>query len=287
MRFSTEIVRRTVGRIARSISRCVLILAAAFVTIAPFETSHGAPRAALDGPAVRDLVAGARINLHTPIGTRIPVEYGVDGSLAARTSGMAAWYLGAAADTGKWWIKGHRLCQKWTVWFKRETKCVEIRRRGNTFHIKDSDGETGTASIARPGIAAQRHKVATLTPGDALASPAIAEKNQTSPRRLKRAYTLGVAGNSGATEALAPRQRLQLVTRRARADSVAIPRPKAARNALRQARQTARLIPPLPVRASHRVQQVKTSSWSPSRRSKRVRSFRQRKSLRAVFETQR
>ncbi|MEL7542626.1 MAG: hypothetical protein AAGJ70_02500 [Pseudomonadota bacterium] len=284
MRFNTEVVRCTGSRVARAMSGMGSVLVAAVLTSTAIDPASSAPRAALDGEAVHDLVAGARINLHTPIGTKIPVEYGIDGSLAARTSGMAAWYLGAKADTGKWWVKGHRLCQKWNVWFKRETKCVEIRRRGTVFHVKDLDGETGTASLARPGVASTRQRIANRTTDSAGTA---AEQKPRAKRRLRQAYTLGVAGNTGTPEALAAPKNPQPIVRNARTKVSRIPRPREVRRNRRKTRQVSRLIPPLPVRAIHRIEQVKTSSWSPSRRRKAVRSFRSRKSLRSVFERNR
>ena len=71
----------------------------------------------LTGAQIRETITGAVIHMHTPLGTVVPVKYAEDGSLSGR-AGSVAFFLGAAKDRGKWWVKGRQLCQKWSVWFR-------------------------------------------------------------------------------------------------------------------------------------------------------------------------
>ena len=51
-------------------------------------------------------------------------------------------------DKGRWWIKGDRLCQQFTSWYKGAPMCFELIRTGDKRlkWIRDN-GETGTARI--------------------------------------------------------------------------------------------------------------------------------------------
>lgn len=118
-------------------------------------TALSAEPDALSGDAIRDLVAGSTIELDTPLGSRIPVQYAEQGQLTG-TAGNLAFYLGSASDNGRWWVSGNRLCHKWTKWFDAATQCVHLRQEGARLWWQRDDGENGTAMIARrPVILAQ------------------------------------------------------------------------------------------------------------------------------------
>lgn len=109
----------------------------------------GAQSGGLSGQQISDLVAGATIEIDTPAGTKIPVRYAADGQLAGEGRELA-WYLGAATDTGRWWVSGDQLCHKWVRWFSAEPQCMRIAREGRQFRWKARDGNTGTAMITVP-----------------------------------------------------------------------------------------------------------------------------------------
>ncbi len=100
----------------------------------------------LTGAQIRKTITGATIHMHTPLGTVVPVTYAEDGSLRGK-AGSVAFFLGAARDRGKWWVKGRELCQKWSVWFRGKTRCIRVKRVGRKFYWRDGDGESGTATI--------------------------------------------------------------------------------------------------------------------------------------------
>ncbi len=102
----------------------------------------------LAGPAIRELVAGATVEIDTPVGSKIPMQYAPHGTVAGDAPDLA-FYLGAASDRGSWWVSGDRLCQKWRTWFDAATHCLQLRQAGNLIHWQREDGKTGTATIVR------------------------------------------------------------------------------------------------------------------------------------------
>ena len=103
----------------------------------------------LSGAGINQLVAGATVELDTPLGTKLPIRYGADGKVAGQAGDLAS-YLGAASDTGRWWVAGDELCHKWNRWFDSEPQCLRLRKQGRTIHWRSQDGNSGTASIAIP-----------------------------------------------------------------------------------------------------------------------------------------
>ena len=196
----------------------------------------------LSGASIQELVTGATVNMHTPVGTIVPVKYAEDGTVTGTTSGVVAYYLGASKDRGRWWIKGRRLCQQWKVWFSGKPKCIEIRRQGQKFHWKDLDGKTGVATLVRP------------------ANAKIAKRKTSKP--LGKPYSLGTAPADVA--ALPTVTQPALVKRRAKPRKTTASRRKVAVAKTRRAarKPVALRSPPLPVRPAVRQAFVKTSSWT-------------------------
>jgi len=216
--------------------------APAFVAgLAAFAPADAAQPGHLSGKTIHELVSGATINMHTPVGTVIPVTYAVDGTLSGRTSGIVAYYLGASSDRGQWWIRGRKLCHKWNIWFDRAPTCIAIRRQGRKFHWRDGKGKTGVATIAKRG---------TVT---AAPAPAIS-------KRFRKPYSLGAAAALPETgrpviRAATPVKRVAPTPRRARA--------RAAPAKRHQPHATPRIPRPLlPVRPVFRNSAVRTSSWT-------------------------
>jgi len=94
------------------------------------------------------MVKGRVIHLKTDMGAVIPIKYLPDGKMIGNAGGLA-FFLGASRDTGKWWIKDQRLCQKWRVWLSRDTMCMTLKQRGKIVHWTANDGRSGTATIVR------------------------------------------------------------------------------------------------------------------------------------------
>ncbi len=119
------------------------LIALAFLLAGAAQAAEGQ---SLSGQAIKDLVTGSTIELDTPLGTRLPMQYSDDGHLSGRAGGLTS-YLGAATDSGQWWVAEDRLCQKWTTWFDAATHCLRLRRDGVRIFWWRDDGKTGTATI--------------------------------------------------------------------------------------------------------------------------------------------
>jgi hypothetical protein len=83
----------------------------------------------LSGQAITVLVAGATVEIDTPLGTKLPVRYTLDGKISGQARDLAS-YLGAASDTGRWWVAADQLCHKWNRWFDSEPQCLAAEEGG-------------------------------------------------------------------------------------------------------------------------------------------------------------
>ncbi|HEY7549121.1 MAG TPA: SH3 domain-containing protein [Hyphomicrobiaceae bacterium] len=108
-----------------------------------------AERPGLSGQEISELVAGATIEIETPLGTRLPIRYARDGHLSGQARDLAP-YLGAATDTGRWWVASDQLCHKWKRWLNSEPQCFRMRKEGRTIRWWNQDGNSGTAAITVP-----------------------------------------------------------------------------------------------------------------------------------------
>ena len=98
------------------------------------------------GETIKALISGGTIQLDTPIGATLPLNFAPDGTVTG-SSVVLAFYLGSTADHGRWWISGNKLCTKFSHWFDREDSCLLIRPEGRKFAWTKNNGDTGTASI--------------------------------------------------------------------------------------------------------------------------------------------
>lgn len=116
-----------------------------------FATSAAAEPSALSGDAIRETFAGAVVEVDTPLGVKLPIQYFEDGRLSGEARGLA-YMLGAPSDTGKWWVSssGDRLCHKWSKWFDGVLQCLRLSRDGSRILWRRDDGETGTAVVSTP-----------------------------------------------------------------------------------------------------------------------------------------
>ena len=117
-------------------------------------THVAAESAELTGDALKEQVAGAMVEIDTPLGVKVPLRYGHDGRVTGEAPGNLAYMLGAPTDIGRWWIAADRLCQRWTRWFDGAIHCLRISQDGSRIFWRRDDGESGTGTItASPSIA--------------------------------------------------------------------------------------------------------------------------------------
>ena len=100
----------------------------------------------IKGETVKALISGNTVELDSPIGAKLPLNFTDDG-LVAGNSVVLAFYLGSTKDRGRWWITGDKLCTKFFRWFDAKQRCMVIRPDGAKFAWTMDDGDSGTASI--------------------------------------------------------------------------------------------------------------------------------------------
>lgn len=97
---------------------------------------------------IQRLIVGKRIYLAAPLGGEFPLNYRRSGTVDGSGEAVGLGRLAKPNDTGKWWIRGDRLCQQFTTWYKGAPMCFELYKTGATTlkWIRDN-GQTGTARI--------------------------------------------------------------------------------------------------------------------------------------------
>ena len=97
----------------------------------------------------RDII-GRRIYLAAPLGGELPLHYQRNGTVdgSGEAVGLGKWLK--PKDTGKWWIAGDRLCQKFTTWYDGKQMCFDLTRKsGTSVAWRRDNGETGVARIGQ------------------------------------------------------------------------------------------------------------------------------------------
>lgn len=113
--------------------------------------------AALTGEAIKNLIPGRTLNINTPLGMPLPVSFESDGTMSASAGGRLKYFLGSKRDTGTWWVRSGKLCQRWKVWLGRDEHCILVIQNGQNFRWRSDDGQSGTANLVplasprRPG----------------------------------------------------------------------------------------------------------------------------------------
>jgi len=120
--------------------------------IALIGLSVAAPAAAaetLDGPALKSALSGKTLYLNTPYGVSIPVRYRANGTMSGTAAMVLVPHTGSRRDTGRWWVKGRQVCQRWNTWNDKRSECFTFRRTGNTIKYTSSRGTSGTATLGQ------------------------------------------------------------------------------------------------------------------------------------------
>ncbi|MDB5650967.1 MAG: hypothetical protein JWL62_2487 [Hyphomicrobiales bacterium] len=119
--------------------------------IACLSTLSGGAMAAsqnLSGPELGHVVSGRQIYLATPLGGEFPLNYRADGRVDGTGDAVGLGKFMQPKDSGRWWIAGDKLCQKWTNWYDGKVFCFTLTKTGeNRLAWQRDDGMTGTARI--------------------------------------------------------------------------------------------------------------------------------------------
>ena len=120
----------------------IFLIAAAVLTPAQAKAN------ALVGKDVRKAISGHTLVL-SAMGVQLPIKYSANGAMSAAMASYVASLAGESKlrDSGKWWIKGGKLCQRWQNWLDGKTYCFTLSRKGSMIYWSASNGSSGTARI--------------------------------------------------------------------------------------------------------------------------------------------
>lgn len=97
---------------------------------------------------IQSMIIGKRIYLATPMGGEFPLNYRKNGVVDGSGEALGLGRFVKPNDTGKWWIKGDRLCQQFQTWYKGAPMCFELYKTGSkTLRWVRDNGQVGTARI--------------------------------------------------------------------------------------------------------------------------------------------
>ena len=132
----------------KTTTKNLALLAAAAVAILG-ATGSPAEAGRLAGDDVRDTIGGRTVVMQA-MGASMPIAYRSNGTMSGSMQGYVAAMAGESKsrDSGKWWIKGSQLCQRWNNWLGGKTYCFSLQQRGATIHWTSTSGHRGTARVS-------------------------------------------------------------------------------------------------------------------------------------------
>lgn len=99
--------------------------------------------------AIRSLVSGKKVFLKVPLGGEFPLHYRTDGRVTGDGTALGLARYFAPRETGKWWVAGGKLCQRFPTWYEAKTTCFRLRPAGDSrLRWMRDDGYSGRARIA-------------------------------------------------------------------------------------------------------------------------------------------
>lgn len=120
------------------------IISAVGISLAPIS----AVAEQLAGNELKSLVTGKRIYLATPFGGEFPLNYKPSGAVTGDGTALGLGRFLAPKETGRWWVRGDRLCQQWPTWYDGKPSCFQIKKTGErTINWVRQDGRSGKARI--------------------------------------------------------------------------------------------------------------------------------------------
>ena len=114
----------------------------------PATAALSAEPATLAGDELRGAISGKTVYLKIS-GFELPIRYSANGRMTGKMGTVAASFSrgDGASDSGKWWVTGNQLCQKWTSWMDSKQYCYKLTRKGAHVRWVRNDGRSGTARI--------------------------------------------------------------------------------------------------------------------------------------------
>ena len=102
----------------------------------------------LSGSALKSFISGKRIFLQVPLGGELPLTYRTNGRVDGTGEAAGLGRYMTPKDSGRWWVNGNKLCQKWQEWYDGKTFCFTVTKISDSRirWVRD-DGRSGTARV--------------------------------------------------------------------------------------------------------------------------------------------
>ena len=101
----------------------------------------------LSGNEINRLISGKKVLLQTSWGA-FPLRYASSRRVTGDGTALGLARFFAPKETGKWWVKSDRLCQKFPTWYRGQTFCFSLEKAGaKKLRWRRDDGYSGTAVI--------------------------------------------------------------------------------------------------------------------------------------------
>lgn len=102
----------------------------------------------LSGTDIQAEIVGRQIFLAAPLGGEFPLNYRRNGVVDGTGEALGLGRFVKPSDTGKWWVRGDLLCQRFETWYNGAQLCFTLTRLGpNKLRWLRDNGESGTARI--------------------------------------------------------------------------------------------------------------------------------------------
>lgn len=127
-----------------------LIMRLAGAAALAFAVTSAANAKDLSAAGIKKAISGKKVYLSTPYGLELPLKYAANGHVTGNASGFSVAGLITPKETGKWWVKGSSMCQKWPTWYDGKTFCFTLEKTGaDMLSWRRDDGLKGTARIGK------------------------------------------------------------------------------------------------------------------------------------------
>lgn len=132
----------------RFFTACAPLAIAALLLCAPAQAAgKGEP---LSGPALKSFMSGKRVFLKVPLGGELPLTYRPNGTVDGSGEAAGLGRYARPKDSGRWWVSGANLCQKWKEWYKGRTFCFTVSKLSATrIYWRRDDGTEGVSRVVR------------------------------------------------------------------------------------------------------------------------------------------
>jgi hypothetical protein len=127
---------------------CMLTVCALFAGVGASTVLANTVENQIKGETIRKMISGKRIYLAAPLGGEFPLYYQPDGRVDGTGEALGIGRLIRPSDSGRWWIAGDSMCQRWQTWYEGRTICFTLYNLGsNKLRWNQDNGDTGVARL--------------------------------------------------------------------------------------------------------------------------------------------